>query len=866
MGAVYEARDPLLGRRVALKCVHPGCDSPRVPRARQRALAEARALARLNSSHVVQVFDVGEYDGQIYFTMDLIDGMTLEAWLAAEPRNARAIFAKFMAAGRGLADAHSAGLVHRDFKPSNVLVANDGRVLVADFGLAIGGDHGDEPTAIAGTRRFMAPEVRAGRPPDARADQYSWCRALTDALAERAGVRVGRGRVPRAVTMSLARGLHEDPDARWGSMSELLTSIERASAPRRRRRLAAVALGGAGWLLAGSAQTQPVPCPLPASSAPWTPARRAEIRDALQQRSPEYAHYTWPRIEAHVDAFLADWETARQSVCELASLEQSSTDRVAREVACLEDRHVQLATVLDVLASPDEATIEYAARAIAALPEVEDCSAEPKTMLTGADASARHEIRLHLERVQGLIWAGRYEEANQIIVQTRVAALAIADERSLARVAYLHGVLLDRTGAYAEAADSLAEAAFSAARWHDDRLAAQALTKLAYVTGVRQTQLASGEYWARHARAAIERLDGGRDRLFAQLEGVLGSLRLTAGDPGQARLHFERSLAGIRAIRGDAHCEAAAIHNNLGGALLEAGDHTGAHQQFEAARALWHDAFGAAHPDLAHAWTNLGVVAEAAGDYEQAREHHEQALDMLARTLGPRSEPVARAALNLGTTLYRAGAYDQARMQFEAAIEVFETGPVAPPELGNACVGLALIEVDQDRLTEAEFLLQRALTVWETSLGPDHPRVAVVLGNLGDVAMRLGRLEQATVYLTRAIVLKERGLDEDHPSLAFPLTVLGKVLIERGDAAAARLQLERALSLRETNPGVGRRLLAETQFGLARAYWNLEEHGKAIELAELARDGFDGPSSAAASDVAMVERWLVTRQPVDTRK
>jgi tetratricopeptide (TPR) repeat protein len=307
------------------------------------------------------------------------------------------------------------------------------------------------------------------------------------------------------------------------------------------------------------------------------------------------------------------------------------------------------------------------------------------------------------------------------------------------------------------------------------------------------------------------------------------------------------------------------VHNNLGGALLEAGDHTGAQEQFEAARVLWHDAFGAAHPDLAYAWTNLGLVAEAAGDYEQAREHHEQALDMLARTLGPRSEPVARAALNLGTTLYRAGAYDQARMQFEAAIEVFETRPVVPPELGNACVGLALIEIDQDRFTEAEFLLQRALTVWETVLGLDHPRVAVVLGNLGEVAMRLGRLEQATVHLTRAIALKERALDEDHPSLAFPLTVLGKVLIERGDAAAARLHLERALSLREANPGVGRRLLAETQFGLARAYWSLEEHGKAIALAELAREGFDGSSSAAASDVAMVERWLATHQPAAAR-
>ncbi len=265
MGEVWAAHDPDLDREVAVKLVRGEAD---------RLVGEARAMARLAHPNVVTVFDAGVHDDGAWIAMELVDGGNLRAWMKAGPP-VRDVVAVFAAAGRGLAAAHRAGIVHRDFKPDNVMLGRDGRVRVGDFGLAVG-DAGDDAAAVAGTPAYMAPEQQLGRAVDARADQFAFCVSMWEALGgERpfvpessvgmpTALGVGlaiiddaRGphppRAPRWLRQVLDRGLAADRDARYPSMDALVDALEHGLGRRRRFAIAAAAGGGAAALVAAIA-------------------------------------------------------------------------------------------------------------------------------------------------------------------------------------------------------------------------------------------------------------------------------------------------------------------------------------------------------------------------------------------------------------------------------------------------------------------------------------------------------------------------------------------------------------------------------------------------------------------------------------
>ena len=296
MGVVYVAYDEQLDRKIALKLVHPGHHDPD---ASARSRREAQALARLSHPNVVQVYEVGEYQGQVYLAMEFVPGHTLRAWQTQTPRPWRTIVAMYLQAGRGLAAAHARGLVHRDFKPDNVLVGDDDqRPRVLDFGLARvparhlsqepsnlspgtsppdlspepdlrdqGAARLTTPGAVLGTPAYMAPEQLDGADADPRSDLFSFCTALHEALhgarpfagdtrtALRAAFHRGTPTRPRAADLpawlqrTIERGLAEDPAARWPAMDPLLAALARD--PTRWRRRAALALLLVALLAAG---------------------------------------------------------------------------------------------------------------------------------------------------------------------------------------------------------------------------------------------------------------------------------------------------------------------------------------------------------------------------------------------------------------------------------------------------------------------------------------------------------------------------------------------------------------------------------------------------------------------------------------
>ncbi len=271
MGIVYTARDPDLGRRVALKLLRTGTAGQAARPA--RLLREAQAMAKLSHANVITIYDVGAYEGRVFLAMELVDGGTLTEWLASGNRSWREVAKRMTLAGEGLAAAHAAGLVHRDFKLDNVLVGVDGRVRVTDFGLAraVGEGTPEGPTeglqdqllasmtrtgALVGTPAYMAPEQLAGGEVDARSDIFSFCVAFYEALyAQRpfAGSTLAElreaiaqgavrppprsSRVPAWLRRIVVGGLANDPSARPESMRALLRAIE-GGRGRARARLA----------------------------------------------------------------------------------------------------------------------------------------------------------------------------------------------------------------------------------------------------------------------------------------------------------------------------------------------------------------------------------------------------------------------------------------------------------------------------------------------------------------------------------------------------------------------------------------------------------------------------------------------------
>jgi serine/threonine-protein kinase len=295
MGVVYAARDVELNRVVALKMLHHGASSAD---ARARLVREAQTMAKLSHPNLVPIFELGTRATDDFLAMEMIDGPTLDHWLREGKRGWRDVIGRLLEAGRGLEAAHAAGVVHRDFKPGNVLIGPDGRARVSDFGLARPDEDASPPSgsapvgdplfvtqagAVLGTPAYMAPEQLEGNPADARSDQFSFCVTLYEALtgtrpfegrtldALRSRIRSGapatlKSLPSRQLRRTLARGLALSPENRFESMGALLSSVERSLRARPAWPIAAAVVGvlAVAAVTLQLSRTQPPPA-LPAT-------------------------------------------------------------------------------------------------------------------------------------------------------------------------------------------------------------------------------------------------------------------------------------------------------------------------------------------------------------------------------------------------------------------------------------------------------------------------------------------------------------------------------------------------------------------------------------------------------------------------
>jgi hypothetical protein len=312
MGVVYAAVDSELERRVAVKLLRPDRDGTLATQGRERLLREARTLASLSHANVVTVFDVGTHDGHLFLAMELVDGGNFGAWLRRERRSTPEIVDRLLEAGRGLAAAHAAGVVHRDVKPDNILVGRDGRARVTDFGLARSDPGADgAPDAagraardltrtgtLLGTPAYMAPEQWQRAATGPATDQWAFCATLyeavagvrpfsvEDAAARTAQIAEGRlaapapGRtVPPWLRAIVVRGLRADPAERWPSMDAVVAALGRGR--NRRRRLTRAIAVASGVAVAAVAIAVPL---VVRGGATVKQDRRLDLQNWVDQR------------------------------------------------------------------------------------------------------------------------------------------------------------------------------------------------------------------------------------------------------------------------------------------------------------------------------------------------------------------------------------------------------------------------------------------------------------------------------------------------------------------------------------------------------------------------------------------------------
>ncbi|MDC0667100.1 serine/threonine-protein kinase [Nannocystis radixulma] len=858
MGVVYDAYDPELDRKVALKLLrsHDGASTSRMIR-------EARALAKLSHANVVTVHDVGwvptaeTSDEFLFIAMELVDGVDLGRWLAARRRSWPEIRRAFVAAGRGLVAAHEAGLVHRDFKPANVLVGNDGGVKVADFGLAAPTgsvattslDDDESPREVVGTPRYMAPEVHAGRAADARADLYAFCIALFEALhgappfvgADEAELIAAKRRsLPRPPSGGIgpphlhrlfARGLAVDPADRHPSMAALLEELE--SEPSWRRHRGALSLTAAGLIAVSAAAFWPA-APSPEVLARrqidevWSPAAKQQLRQATTKSERSFAEASAATVERTIDAYADAWISGYVDAHRASARGEHSTALLDLRLSCLRQRLAALQAQIQVLASADDEVALRAVDSVARLPAVDRCAdlealrsrvAVPDSPVVMAAVA---ELRRRLVEVDALERAGAYQEGLRQATLARADAQAIASDHPpvLAEALLRHGLLAERTGDFATAEAELVTAAELAESVGDDETATVAAAEVLFVVGHRRQRHAEALLWAHHVRALTRRA-GADPEHRALLLDHLGNVHETAGHHDEAEAAYRESIAIYEAERGEDHPLTALVRSNLANLHSRGGKHADAiagHRRALADLERW---LGPEHPELTHPLLGLGADLLKIGQPDEARAVFERVLTIREQALGADHPDVAIVHNNLGSIDLRRQAWPEALAHFERALAIWQRGfGASHPNVALALGNIAILHFKQGRYREAAARFEELLARIEGSVDATHPQRVTARLNLGGVLRKLGRCDEAARILAETRALAEASGDEGSPTDTATVVILAAAercrgrldeALQAGALALDHLAAAEPSTLRSTSIATVRITLAEVE-------------------------------------------------------
>ena len=890
MGAVFSAHDQELDRKVALKVLTMN-DAPQgqSSQGQARLLREAQSLAKLAHPNVVGLHDVLSLDGRIVVVMELVEGQNLKSYLRARSRPQSEVLALFDAAGRGLSFAHQKGIVHRDFKPENVLVGVDGRVRVADFGIArsVSASEADaktstgtlspdapplwkEPTErsltqlgqVIGTPAYMAPELFRGQPASPRTDQFSFAVALYEALAgqrpfqgtlvERiAQGEQGRFAAPPSgvklrpyVLRALTRALASQPESRFQGMEALLEALRRDPERVRRRRLAlgagVVVLLGLGITVVRGVRERAMLCSGSERelSGVWDERVRSALRPSFEATHVPYAKDALALVESGLDARRRAWVSMHREACLATRVRGVQSDEVlSLRMSCLADRASEMRALTALFVRADASMVEKSARALDALAPVGDC-ADLKLLLAQVRPPSSPALRQRvtalrgqLDEVAALSNTGRYRDAKARLetLQPDVDAAAYVPLMAAARL--IGTRLADRLGDKDEELTASTAALNLAVAASADYTAAESAIAV-MVAKIHAGDAKSGREWAAFAQAAVERI----------------------GAPPALKVRVYRTLASIQF---DLEGNAPAALANIRVAVELANEKLGPNQSD-----TW-----AARDTYAIILNQLGETARSGAETEQL------IADMSAR-LGPQHPALANPYNVLGTNRYGAGKWPAAEAAYGRALHLLDINSMQESVL-YAYVedGLAAIALTRADRLEAMRLSDRELSIIRRAAGPDYPLAAMAEAREWQIRAENGEVKEALLKLSQQMGRLEAAKDIASPAYISTAAALGRVRLLGSDAAGAVQSLEAAvagllkaggaesLDGTDVHDSLGRALLAKGDAKAAAARFTVEQRmlerlgGAAHPDLGFARTGL-GLSAHAAGDNVMARREL----------
>jgi tetratricopeptide (TPR) repeat protein/predicted Ser/Thr protein kinase len=893
-GVVYRAVDTELGREVALKLLHTNA---RLAEAQQALLHEAQAMAKLKHANILTVYDVGSLaDGQLFVAMELVEGTSLRRWLEERERSPREILPVFLEAASGLAAAHQAGVVHRDFKPDNVLVGRDGVVRVADFGFASSplGLPGpaDDVSPRGGTPRYMPLEQAAGKAPDARMDQFSFAVALWEALAgshpfgndaanERRTNMSGdhlqstARPVPAWIRQPLSRALKSDPAERYASMLDLITALRRDPVRRRRRMMVAIAAAFGCVALTVSIvrveHARSLVCKGAARKLAgiWDAPRREAVRASFIATGRPAAARAFATTAVLLDDYAAAFVAEHTRACEATQLrrEQSAAVEDLR-ITCLDGRLKELQALSELLSHADAPLIDHATEAARGLGAIGSC-ADVAALSTPTAPPRDIETRRRIDEARGeLAQAKALIDTDRAPKALPGAEAAVAKARAIGWGPLTADALLElgsgreRAGDYHGAELVLEDAVWTAETARYDSTVSRAAAQLARVTSTHLQRFADGRRWARLELATAQRL--GDLPLERDAELSLGRVEKWAKRFPEARPHLERALAMTERLPSADGIRLAMILGDLAQVNETEGRYDEALAQLRRALALQIKE-NPEHSNIATISYRIGHIHMMRGDNEQAEKELSQSLALYEARLGSNSAYVAYPLTDLAEVQYRLGHLDQSLAYQERANLVFKSAYGANDYRvagGEAMIARLLLELGQ--LDKARALYTQVLAKFAASESPNDPEQMDALVGMARVEARGGHWDAAEKLSQRAVALGEK-LGPVNGYLADQLTDIARMKLEAQRPPAAILaDGKRALDIFTKMNGAGSptlvkplRVIGEAEMRQGRAADAADTFTRALKLA--------ASGTISVRERADIERLLERAQQVSRR-
>jgi tetratricopeptide (TPR) repeat protein len=839
MGVVVAAHDPDVDRKVAIKLLRQGSERLR-DQAQARLLREAQAIGRVSHPNVIAVYDVGVHQDGVYVAMELVDGGTLAEWLAGEARSTHEILRVFREAGQGLAAAHSAGIVHRDFKPDNVLMANDGRVKVADFGLAratASPPHSSAEAAftqlrvplattqtgsVMGTPAYMAPEQRRGEA-DAKSDQFSFCVAAYEGLfgerpsalesgqrpAARARARRLRPRVPSRALEAILRGLDIDPVRRHESMVALVQALGPTTwlGPRTVVLGAvAIALAGVGTAAAAVHARRPPLCSGAERqlAGAWDATREREVREAFTRSGQPYAAFAAQRVTTILDAYASRWTAEYTGACQATRVRAEQSEAILDlRMRCLDRQRAQLERLSGILSTADAKVIERAVPAAYELPSVADCSISRVSEL---DPPADAALEADVAQSATLARFARYNEAERAasadLSRARAEHAPLLESESLTTLATVASERDDVDRALSLDFDALTAAQRAGA----DGRSVAVLVQL--VTDLGRDRADEAERWLRLADAILER-SGGEAALHVDVGIARGNVNLRAGKLREAVTQYRSALEGGDGAAGSPIHRAMAL-NNMGVALADLDDQEGAEDAEAKAEAIWERELGPDHPRIALVLNNRAIAALNRGSYEAARAFAERSLAISTEQQSATAQ-AAIAASTLGHALACLGRYDESRGALLKALALADSDAGIPRKrLARIHMNLGQLDRLERKYDDAISAYEQALQLIREAVGEGDPSSTDALVGLGRVYLEQGLTDNALPLLEQGLAIREKQTTP--PELAEARLALAQALMRSGHdrerAKALALQGRNYFGEHPSRQGEVRELLA----------------------------------------------------------